>query len=481
MQTRSRAAEFDRREEFFPRRWSAARRYRVVGYWMALTDTAAYAAATIVSLQFIHGSVDLSPNRTRLVLLALLAQVAIFVSFRLYSVSRLGAAEEFRRLLEAVTMSVLAIVVISFWLRARPGRVWILLTWAGALLLVLIGRRVWHTWMVRARRDGRLAYRTLIVGGNEEAERLAETLRARYLGFQVLGYVSTDQGRDRIERTEFVGPFEGLQEAIRGSEADCLFVVSSAVTPEQMSRVVRISRTESVELRLSANISNIAATRLNVQPLNTMMALTLKPVKLTGVQAATKRAIDVVLSAIALTAGLPLFGLIALASKVDSRGPLFYRQERIGRHGKPFAMLKFRTMVVNADQMAEQLRHLSVAQGALLKIPDDPRVTRVGRHLRRWSLDELPQLGNVLKGEMSLVGPRPPLPREVALYEDWHFDRLEVLPGMTGLWQVSRQGEIDFDEYVRLDLYYIENWSISFDLFIMLKTFPHLITRKGEF
>jgi len=173
--------------------------------------------------------------------------------------------------------------------------------------------------------------------------------------------------------------------------------------------------------------------------------------------------------------------VLGLAVKLTSKGPVFYRQDRIGLHGKAFRMIKFRTMVVNAERMAEQLKHLNVAQGALIQLKDDPRVTRAGRFLRRWSLDELPQILNVLKGEMSLVGPRPPLPVEVAQYEDWHYERLEAMPGITGLWQVLRHGQMDFDEYVRLDLFYIENWSITLDLFILLKTVPHLLFRSGEF
>ena len=152
---------------------------------------------------------------------------------------------------------------------------------------------------------------------------------------------------------------------------------------------------------------------------------------------------------------------------------MFFRQRRVGHRGRPFTILKFRTMRVGADEMLQELRALNEADGPLFKLRDDPRVTRVGRWLRRWSLDELPQILNVIRGDMSLVGPRPPLPEEVREYEEWQFDRLEVPPGITGLWQISGRSDLSFEEYVRLDLFYIENWSLAYDFFIVAKTIPH--------
>ena len=153
----------------------------------------------------------------------------------------------------------------------------------------------------------------------------------------------------------------------------------------------------------------------------------------------------------------------------------------MGQHGRPFTLLKFRTMVHGADQMVDLLRERNEADGPLFKLRDDPRVTRVGRWLRRWSLDELPQLLNVLKGDMSLVGPRPPLPDEVRQYEEWHFDRLQVRPGITGLWQIKGRSDVSFNEYVTLDLFYIENWSLAYDLYIVLHTLRAVFSRRGAY
>jgi lipopolysaccharide/colanic/teichoic acid biosynthesis glycosyltransferase len=172
---------------------------------------------------------------------------------------------------------------------------------------------------------------------------------------------------------------------------------------------------------------------------------------------------------------------IASAIRITSGAPVLFRQARVGRHGQTFTLLKFRTMVSGAENMLTHLRDQNEADGPLFKMREDPRVTRIGRWLRRWSLDELPQLVNVLKGEMSLVGPRPPLEEEVRSYEDWQHGRLEVAPGITGLWQVGGRIDLPFHEAVRRDIFYIENWSLSYDLYILAKTVPALLSRRGAY
>jgi exopolysaccharide biosynthesis polyprenyl glycosylphosphotransferase len=248
-----------------------------------------------------------------------------------------------------------------------------------------------------------------------------------------------------------------------------------------MAGVTKALRDSEVEVRVSANISDILSTRLTLQQVGGLMALSLRPVRLSGAQAVAKRTLDLAAGVLAMVLLAPLWIVLYAAIKLDSRGPVFYRQERIGRHQRPFHMLKFRTMVVGADAMLDDLREQNEATGPLFKLRRDPRVTRVGRFLRRWSLDELPQLWNVLTGDMSLVGPRPALPEEVAAYEDWHLDRLEVPPGITGLWQVKGRSDLPFDDYVRLDLFYIENWSVGYDFYILAKTLPAVFAGRGAF
>lgn len=205
-----------------------------------------------------------------------------------------------------------------------------------------------------------------------------------------------------------------------------------------------------------------------------------RPVPRTGAIPASKRRMDVVLSLAGLALLWPLFLLVAILIKFDSRGPVFFRQRRIGKNGVPFDMYKFRSMVADAERRRQSLQQYNEASGPVFKMNDDPRTTRVGRWLRKYSLDELPQLWNVCKGEMSLVGPRPPLPEEVAKYTEHQLRRLETVPGLTGLWQVSeRRHRLPFEEWVRLDLHYIRHWSLKLDLMILFRTVRVIIRGKG--
>jgi lipopolysaccharide/colanic/teichoic acid biosynthesis glycosyltransferase len=194
-----------------------------------------------------------------------------------------------------------------------------------------------------------------------------------------------------------------------------------------------------------------------------------------------KRAMDLVLVVLLLFPASVLMAIVAVAIKLDSRGPVIYASERIGRGGKPFTMFKFRSMVVGAEDGKDDLMHLNEVEGPVFKVRDDPRVTRVGRHIRRLSLDELPQLVNVLIGDMSLVGPRPPLASEVADYQPWQMQRLTVIGGLTGLWQVSGRSDLGFDDLCRLDIEYIETWSLLLDVQILLKTIPAAVSARGAY
>jgi exopolysaccharide biosynthesis polyprenyl glycosylphosphotransferase len=331
----------------------------------------------------------------------------------------------------------------------------------------------------RPPRRGRLTLRTLVVGANLEAEHLAATLQTRELGFQPVGFVTGGHDELRLDDQRVLGPVGRLPELIRETGADCVFVASSAVTPADVAQVMKARRHERVEVRFTANLPAVLSSRLAPQTVGDVMALSVNVPQLTRVQAAAKRACDVAVAALGLLTLAPLLAAVAVAVKATSRGPVLFRQERVGLRGRPFTLVKFRTMVDGAELLLGGLLDRNEADGPLFKLRRDPRVTRVGAVLRRWSIDELPQLWNVLSGEMSLVGPRPPLPGEVERYEEWQRDRLEVRPGITGLWQVSGRSELSFDDYVRLDLFYVENWSVAYDLYILSKTLPLLVTARG--
>ena len=464
-------------------KWSrrgTPRQYRRVAVLIAVTDylaiLAAFLVADVIRFRFRATPFDF----LAVIAVAPPAWLVIFGAFRLYSLQRFASAEEFRRVILAVTLGITAIAATSYWTKSEMSRVWIGLSWILALAFVLAVRRAWHHQIWRLRRKGRLTFRTLIVGTNDEAVHLADVMGRRKVGFEAIGFVSTGNGRAEGS-LPVVGDIPRLQETIRNSDAECVFVASSALRTDEMRVVTRSARLENVEVRVSANIPEMLSSRLAAQPLGGVMAFSVWPVRLSGFQAAAKRSFDLVLSSLTLVLTVPLWIPIALAVGLTSRGPVLYRQTRVGRRGRTFTLLKFRTMVTGADTMIDSLREHNEAKAPLFKIRNDARVTPAGRWLRRWSLDELPQLLNVVRGDMSIVGPRPPLPEEVAAYEEWHRDRLEVRPGITGLWQVSGRSDLSFDDYVRLDLFYIENWSLAYDLYLLAKTGPAVFSRKGAF
>jgi exopolysaccharide biosynthesis polyprenyl glycosylphosphotransferase len=455
-------------------RADVGRQYRRHHLLMGLTDTLAVLAALLAASSRLAPTLDL-----RLLGAGAVITPAVHLTMGLYRAHQLSTAEELRRILVAVSLVVPATAMASCWSPAALSRTWMLWSWALGLALALSVRRLWHRQARRARRNGRLTFRTLIVGANLEAEHLAATMRARELGFLPVGFVTGGRDELRLEDPRVVGPVGRLRELVRETGADCLFVVASAVTPDDVAQVMKARRQADVEVRFTANLPAVLSSRLAPQAIGDVLALAVTVPQLTRLQAAAKRACDVVLAAAGLLALAPLFAVVALAVRATSRGPVLFRQQRVGFRGRPFTLLKFRTMVDGADRMLGALLDRNEADGPLFKLRRDPRVTRVGAVLRRHSLDELPQLWNVLKGEMSLVGPRPPLPAEVERYEEWQHDRLEVRPGITGLWQVSGRSELSFDDYVRLDLFYVENWSVAYDLYILSKTVPLLVSARG--
>jgi exopolysaccharide biosynthesis polyprenyl glycosylphosphotransferase len=459
----------------------ARRHYRLQYAWMWLTDSLSLVVALVLAYQLRFDR--LAPSLDVWLLLATVPPVTAlsYLAMRLYRAHQLAAAEEFRRLAVAVTLVVGVEAVACSWSAVAASRLWLLLSWALGLLLASSGRRLWQWRVRRLQRDGRLRFRTLIVGANAEAEALAETMVAGPLGHLPVGFVAGLRDEVRLDDRRVLGTLDQLGELVRETGADCLFVASSAVTAEDVAQVMKARRADDLEVRFTATLPGVLPGRLTPQAIGGVMALSVAAPQLTRSQAAAKRATDLVLSGLGLLLLTPLLAAVALAIALTSPGPVIFRQERVGLGGRPFVLRKFRTMVAGADGMLGELADRNEADGPLFKLRQDPRVTPLGRWLRRYSIDELPQLLNVLRGEMSLVGPRPPLASEVARYEDWQLDRLEVRPGLTGLWQTSGRSELSFDEYVRLDLFYVENWSLAYDLYLLAKTIPTLLSPRGAF
>ena len=458
-----------------------SRQYRSHYILMGLTDSLAVFSAMLLAYQLRFDELLPTLDFWLLLLTVPLITPVVYLTMRLYRVHQYSTAEEVRRIIVAISLIISATVMVSFWSKASFSRMWMLLSWALGLVLALSVRRLWHWRIRRMRLKGKLTFRTLIVGANLEAERLAATMTTKELGFQAVGFVAGSMDALYLDDQRVVGPVGRIRELIRETRADCLFVASSAVTPEDVVQIMKARRLENVEVRFTANLPTVLSSRLAPQTIGGVMTLSVNVLQLTRFQAAAKRFCDILISGFGLLLLLPLFAAVAVAIKATSPGRVVFRQERMGLRGRPFTLLKFRTMVAGADLLLNDLRAQNEADGPLFKLRQDPRVTKVGAILRRYSIDELPQLWNVLKGEMSLVGPRPPLADEVALYEEWQHDRLEVRPGITGLWQVSGRSELSFEDYVRLDLFYVENWSIAYDLFILSKTVPLLVSARGAY
>ncbi|MDQ6745814.1 MAG: sugar transferase [Actinomycetota bacterium] len=322
--------------------------------------------------------------------------------------------------------------------------------------------------------------RALLVGSGKHLEAVAHALadRART---QVLlvGYVSLTPRPQNGLRS--LGELGELPEILARERVQEVIIADPDFPQEQAVELVDTCHQRGVTVNIAPSTMEILINRAEFVPGQTVPLFTLRPPVFEGIDYALKRTFDLVLATIGMILATPVLLVIACAIKLSSRGPVIYRSVRPGMAGRPFACFKFRTMREHADQVQSDLETLNEKSGALFKIRNDPRLTRVGRVLRRFSLDELPQLANVVRGEMSLVGPRPLPMRDFERLEEWHKKRYLVLPGITGLWQVSGRSELDFDDLVRLDFLYLEQWSVFLDLSILLKTIPAVLTRRGAF
>jgi exopolysaccharide biosynthesis polyprenyl glycosylphosphotransferase len=322
--------------------------------------------------------------------------------------------------------------------------------------------------------------RAVIVGTGAHIEAVAHALGAGpHPTVDVVGFVSLTPRPDNGVRS--LGTLAGIGDVIARHRVDEVIIADSDFPQRQAVELVDQCHQRGVRVRIAPSTMEILIHRAEFVPGQSVPLFELKPPVFEGMDFVVKRAFDLVVASLLLVVLSPLLALVVLAVRLSSRGPVLYRSTRPGIGGVPFACLKFRTMMSDADERQADLESLNEARGALFKIRDDPRLTRVGKHLRRFSLDELPQLLNVLRGQMSLVGPRPLTQRDFDRLDDWHMKRYLVLPGMTGLWQVSGRSELDFDDLVRLDFLYLERWSVFLDLTILVKTVPAVFTRRGAY
>jgi exopolysaccharide biosynthesis polyprenyl glycosylphosphotransferase len=322
--------------------------------------------------------------------------------------------------------------------------------------------------------------RAVLVGSGKHIEAVAHALAGQSRGpADLVGYISLTPRPQNGLRS--LGQLEELPEILARERVQEVIIADPDFPQDLAVELVDLCHQRGVTVHVAPSTMEILIERAEFVPGQTVPLFTLRPPVFEGIDYALKRTFDLVLSIIGLALLSPILLMIAIAIKLNSKGPAIYRSVRPGMAGRPFYCFKFRTMREHADQIQADLEPLNEKSGAIFKIRDDPRLTTVGRFLRRYSLDELPQLVNVVRGEMSLVGPRPLPMRDFEKLEEWHKKRYLVLPGITGLWQVSGRAELDFDDLVRLDFVYLERWSVFLDLSILLKTIPAVLTRRGAF
>ena len=407
-----------------------------------------------------------------------------FAMYGLYDRRRLVAAsDEARRVIQAVGFGAVLAVVFTFVLRQDVGRSFVAVVTLFSLGFVTFGRLLSRAVVQWLAARGVVAFRVLVVGSNGEARAMIRRLeRQPWLGYVPIGLVTPDRRLGALGGGEppVLGCLDDIEAIVHATEASAVIIESTDVESDRLADLCGDLHLMGLDVRVTPGLPLVSASRISVAPLDGVAVLSIRRNhQLSKGQAIVKRTFDLVVGGLMSLLAFPIVLLAALVIRVTSRGPIFFRQVRVGEGGTPFVLYKLRTMCADAEDRILDLRDQNAADGVLFKLEDDPRVTRVGRRLRRWGIDELPQLWNVLRGEMSLVGPRPPLPDETVRYDEWVRGRLQVKPGITGLWQVKGGHVLSFDDYVRYDLFYVENWSLGLDLYVMASTLPALLFRRG--
>ncbi|WP_307858611.1 sugar transferase [Microbacterium flavescens] len=388
---------------------------------------------------------------------------------------------EYRRIVNA-TLTVFAIVVAAaFFIRIDIARSVFIVALPIGLTALLLSRWLWRQWLRRRQRRGAYVYRAVVVGERSKVAHIAQQIRrAPDSGYVIVGALTTGDG-EAVAEIPVLGDFTAAGSAVDQVGADTLIVAGSdELDPVTMRRLGWEMADRDVNWVVAPALTDVAGPRIHARPVAGLPLVHVDFPSLDGYKRFAKRAFDIVGSSLLILLFLPIMIATAVTIRIDGPGPIIYRQMRMGRQGREFGMVKFRSMVANADdQLASLLDVQGTTDEPLFKVTDDPRITRVGRFIRKHSIDELPQLFNVLFGQMSLVGPRPQRAAEVALYDDDAHRRMLVKPGMSGLWQVSGRSTLSWEDAIRLDLYYVENWSFTQDLQILFRTIGAVVT-PGE-
>lgn len=464
---------------------------------LRLTDAAIIAAAVLMSTNWapVPSSFTQGTGESALVAVLLgLTWMFMMFMFRTRDPRLIGVgALEYKRVVHAsaATFGCLAVVT-ELIAHQQDLKVFLLLTFPGGVLALLLSRWVWRRWLTHQRQHGHFLSKVLVVGKHKDVQYVIRQIRKNTGAvYDVVGAVLEGNNKSNVpapdllmgdKRVPTVRGLKKIEDTVGATGADAVIIAGHLHKGGSFIRELgwRLERT-STELVLASSLTNVAGPRIQMRPVEGLPLVHVEMPQFTGGRHVVKRAMDIIVALTALVVLSPLFLVLAVLIRHDSPGPAFFTQWRMGRRAALFPMFKFRSMVTTAEAELERLRALDEGNGVLFKLRHDPRVTRVGRWIRKYSLDELPQLYNVLKGDMSLVGPRPPLPEEVSGYVGHTHRRLFIKPGLTGLWQINGRSNLDWDESVRLDLYYVENWSVTGDLMIMWRTLKVLLKPVGAY
>jgi exopolysaccharide biosynthesis polyprenyl glycosylphosphotransferase len=440
----------------------------------------AVAVAFFVRFGVTDFSAYTTPVATRYAMMSLFVIIvwsAMISAFRSRDLLVIGVGTgEYRRVAHATTTTfgLLAIAFLVF--QADTARWFFTVAFPLGLVGLLLSRWLWRQWLSTQRSFGHFLSRVIVVGSRADVEKVVRQIRANTgAAYTVVGAVIENadlaQTREAFADLAVSSDLGSVAQFARTLGVDGVVVAGQ---PSGGSEFIHDLAWDleggRTELILATSLANVAGPRIHFRPVEGLPLIHVEIPQFDGAKHVVKRAMDVTISGIALVILSPVFAIIALLIRLDSDGPALFSQERVGRDGTLFRIYKFRSMVTAAPELLARLIANSEGNGVLFKMKNDPRVTRVGRTLRKFSLDELPQLWNVLTGDMSLVGPRPPLPGEVSTYEDHVHRRLYIKPGLTGMWQVNGRSNLSWEESVRLDLYYVENWSLLGDLIILWRT-----------
>jgi exopolysaccharide biosynthesis polyprenyl glycosylphosphotransferase len=403
-----------------------------------------------------------------------------------YSIRHFGAGpDEYRAVTSASILTAGVVAMACYLLQLQLSRGFLLLTFLLGIPLLLLERCVVRKIVHRMRSRGRLVHRVIAVGGPSGIAEVVDSLnRAQHVGYNVVGACVPEGLAVEPERfpVPVLGDVSDTRRLCEEHGADTVLVARGGyATSRDLRRIAWALEGSSIELVVVPSLTDVAGPRIHMRPVAGLPLLHLEEPQAGEAGGFEKRAFDLLGASLALALLSPVMLTVALMIRLEDKGPIFFRQTRIGRDNEGFACLKFRSMFVNADRLEQSMREESGHSGALWKMEKDPRITRIGAFIRRYSIDELPQLINVVRGEMSLVGPRPQQAWEVETYTDYEGRRLRVRPGMTGLWQVSGRSQLSFDEAIRLDLYYVDNWSMTSDLVIIAKTVRAVVGSSGAY